>query len=156
MKALDGWTVEALIDLEHLRAEHVGPRLELKVRRVEHARAETRRTRWSLLPARPILPVCEWKLSIDGVQDWEIDIADDYVELMVKEVTGGTEGLRTEGVDGRLTVRGADLRAQAQLQGDTEFEVVCCLGFQYFRTRSDRAQGAASTQRSSSGRTSNR
>lgn len=136
VKLLDGWIVEALIDLEHLRAEHVGPRLELKVRRVEHARAETRRTRWSLLPARSILPICEWKLSIDGVQESEIDIADDCAELVVKEVSGGTEELRIEGVDGRLSVRGADLRAQAQLLGDTELEAVCCLGFQYFRKRS--------------------
>ncbi|HVS17652.1 MAG TPA: hypothetical protein VMT18_03545 [Planctomycetota bacterium] len=135
VKSLDGWIVEALIDLEHLRVQPVGPRLDLKVERIEHARAETRRTRRSLLPARSILPVCEWKLSIDGVSEWELDIADDCAELMVKEVVGGAAEFRIEGVYGRMSVRGLDLRAQAQLLGETELEAVCCLGFQYFRKR---------------------
>lgn len=139
VKSLDGWIVEALIDLEHLRAQPVGPRLDLRVKRIERARALTRRSSWTPFPARAILPVCAWMLSIDGVREWEIDIAEDEVELSVKEVAGGTSELRIEGVVGRLSARGLNLHAEAQFLGDTDLEAVRLLGFEYFRTRSARA-----------------
>lgn len=137
LKSLDAWIVEAVIDLEHLRAQPVGPRLDLRVRRIENARAQFRRPKWFPFPGRAILPVCAWELSIEGVREWELDIAEAEVELMVKEVAGEAAELRIEGVVGRLSVRGRDLIAQAQLQGDTDLEAVRCLGFEYFRTRSD-------------------
>jgi hypothetical protein len=138
LQSLDAWIVEAAIDLEHLRAQPVGPRLDLRLRRVEHARAEIQRSRWGVLPRRTILPVCAWSLSIDGLREWEIDIAEDQVEFTVKHAAGGAGELRIEGVDGGLSLSGGELLAEALLLGDTELEAVRLLGFQYLRTRTER------------------
>lgn len=137
--SLDEWIVEASIDLVHLRAQPVSPRLELRLTRVEHARARTHPSRFPL-PPRTIFPVCAWKLSVEGLRTWEIDIVDDEVELMVKKTSGDADEVLVDGVVGRLTLRGRDLCAQAQLLGDTDFEVVRFLGIESFRTRAGRAQ----------------